>query len=223
MLETARRASPVQVPRAGDTQARNTRVRCQLAGTPSETCTYTVSVRPGAPPVIRSVTASWQGPEHVSNLAKAISPSCMCLLQLWSGRLAATSAGGAYSVHAVLGIKRALNRADVVCGGLGDPPCDDTGCAIGGSDVASSGNPGVAEGICVASCGEPSWRCCDADSTGAQCRFPSLSCVPAAGTDLDGNAFTMQCQDCGGLGEPICAGAFLSRTCTRALEVAALV
>ena len=92
------------------------------------------------------------------------------------------------------------------CGAIGEPPCADTGCNNGGTAPATSGNAGVAGNVCVASCGEPSWRCCDADDAGARCRFPTLACVAAEGTDLDGIAFTMQCQDCGGLNQPVCDG-----------------
>ena len=94
------------------------------------------------------------------------------------------------------------------CGDIGEEPCADTGCERGIE----------AGGLCVTSCGEPAWRCCDADADGARCLRPSLACVEVDGVDQTGVPFTMQCRECGGRGEPVCTEPTADEPCDDDLE-----
>ena len=61
-----------------------------------------------------------------------------------------------------------------------------------------------ADHLCVRSCGEPGWRCCDKERDGSRCRFPDLSCIPFDGVDGDDLPFDKACMPCGNRFEPIC-------------------
>ena len=86
------------------------------------------------------------------------------------------------------------NPPAVDCGDIGEVPCEDTGCERGIE----------AAGLCVEGCGDPVWRCCDADDSGRRCRSLSLTCLPQEGVDVRGLPFSEACVRCGGLGEPVC-------------------
>ena len=102
-------------------------------------------------------------------------------------------------------VESSTSVEEIICGAFGEVPCDGAGCDAGGFDAASPrGNSGIADGICVSSCGEPSWRCCDADDTGARCFQPNFACIAEEGVDGQGVPFTMACRPCGALGEPVC-------------------